>query len=322
MTDDVGTDVAGDPFQGLDFRQVVELLEALDPGMPLATMDIGALFERFPELADVEVRDVTIESPHGPVGGRIYRASDSERAGFVWVHGGGFIVGDVEMPEAHWVSLALAARGIPVLSLDYHKALRGVHYPVPSDDVLAGWTWATTHADQLGVTAADLHFGGASAGANLVAGVTKRLRDSASPLPASLVLAYPLLHGDIPPLSRELQEKLAAEEVESLSAASVREMNMQYVGSEALLDDRYAFAANGDVSGQPPVFILNSDTDVLRASGEAYAEQLGLAGVDVTIETEPGTRHGHLNGPDEPGAFPSLDRIATWLQAHDGRADA
>jgi acetyl esterase/lipase len=135
------------------------------------------------------------------------------------------------------------------------------------------------------------------------------------------VLAYPLLHGDIPPLSRELQEKLAAEEVESLSAASVREMNMQYVGSEALLDDRYAFAANGDVSGQPPVFILNSDTDVLRASGEAYAEQLGLAGVDVTIETEPGTRHGHLNGPDEPGAFPSLDRIATWLQAHDGRAD-
>ena len=41
-------------------------------------------------------------------------------------------------------------------------------------------------------------------------------------------------------------------------------MNLQYAGSEDLLGDPYAFAPNGDLGGQPPVFILNSDVDVLR----------------------------------------------------------
>ena len=48
----------------------------------------------------------------------------------------------------------------------------------------------------------------------------------------------------------------------------VREINLNFTGSEAALADPYAFAANGDVSGQPPVLILNSEADELRASGE------------------------------------------------------
>ena len=93
-------------------------------------------------------------------------------------------------------------------------------------------------------------------------------------------------------------------------------MNLQYAGSEDALDDPYTFAPNGDVSGQPPVFILNSDVDVLRASGEAYADALRAAGVDVTVEMEPETRHGHVNEPEHPGASRSIERITTWLRDH------
>jgi len=277
------------------------------------------VLRRFPELAAVDVREVMIDGRHGDVPGRIYRGSDSASAGFVWVHGGAFIGGDLDMPEAHWVSLALASRGFSVLSLDYHKALRGVHYPVPSDDVLDGWLWAITNADQLGVEADALHLGGASAGGNLIAGVTKRLRDGAGPLPSSLVLVYPIVHCELPPLSVELREKLAADKpASSFPEENVREMNLQYAGSEGALGDPYAFAANGQLTGQPPVFILNSEADFLRASGEAYANALRSAGIEVTVETEPGTHHGHLNGPDQPGAISSIDRLAEWLHAHDG----
>jgi acetyl esterase len=301
----------------MGFRQIVQFIESQDTAPTIEAMDTADIFRRFPELANVGVRDVTIDGTHGDIPGRIYTSSDAATIGFVWVHGGAFIGGGLEMPEAHWASLAVASRGFSVLSLDYHKALRGVHFPVPSDDVLDGWRWATTHADQLGVAPEDLHLGGASAGGNLVAGVTKRLRDGAGPLPASLVLVYPIVHPELPPLPSELVEMMATDErASSFPAESVREMNLQYAGSEGALSDPYAFAANGHLSGQPPVFILNSEADYLRASGEAYGDGLRNAGVEVTVATERGTHHGHLSGPDEPGAISSIDRLTKWLQEH------
>ena len=238
-------------LRGMGFRQIVEFAESMDPAASVLPAAPSDLLERFPELADVEVRDVTIDGRHGDIPGRLYRGPGSNGTAFVWVHGGAFIGGDLEFPEAHWVSLAIAARGFAVLSLDYHKSLRGVHYPVPSDDVLDGWLWATEHADEWGAAADDVHLGGASAGGNLVAGVTKRLRDGAGPLPASLVLVYPIVHPELPPLSPDLQTKLAADDAASgFSTSMVREMNLQYAGSEDVLDDPYAFASNGDV-GRP-----------------------------------------------------------------------
>jgi len=307
------------------FGQAVAMAESMDPTAMAAAgfgpADSSELFARYPELADVETRDVTIEGRHGDVPGRLYRGPTSSSTGFVWVHGGGFIGGNLDFGESHWVALALAAARFPVLALDYRKSLRGVHYPVPSDDVLDGWLWATAHADELGARPNDLHLGGASAGGNLVAGVTKRLRDGAGPMPESLVLVYPIVHGELPPLPPDLQELAAAGPGPGFSPAVVREMNLQYAGTEALLDDPYAFAPNGELGGQPPVFVLNSQSDVLRASGQAYAEGLRVAGVDVTVVMEPDTSHGHVNGPDMPGATRSIERIVEWLHGHSRGAE-
>ena len=93
----------------------------------------------------------------------------------------------------------------------------------------------------------------------------------------------------------------------------VVDLSENFVGDPRLFEDPYAFPANGDVSGQPPVFILNSETDTLRASGEAYGARLRDAGVPVRVEYEPGTLHGHLNDPSNPGATRSIERMASWL---------
>ena len=263
----------------------------------------------------VDMTDVTIEGRHGDIPARGYRGSTSPSgAALVWVHGGGFVGGDLDMPEAHWVGVELARRGIPVLSVDYRKCLDGVHYPVPLEDVLDAWLWVTALEPGFGVTPDKLHLGGASAGAHLCAGVTKRLRDECGPLPASLVLAYPNLHAQSPPFSEELRAALAARRPDFVFTTDVmRSINLNFVGDEALLDDDYAFPANGEVSGQPPVFILNSEADSLRASGEAYGAQLVDAGVPVRVEHEPGTLHGHLNDPDSPAAQRSIERLASWV---------
>jgi acetyl esterase/lipase len=307
------------------FREYIEKLEEMGPAA-LADMMPPApsreeLLAQFPDLDAVEARDVVIDGPHGEVPARGYALPAAVAAtGFLWVHGGGFVGGDLDMPEAHWVSLALAARGFAVLSVEYRKALHGVHYPIPSDDVLAAWNWATAHASDIGASASDLHLGGASAGGNLAGGVTKRLRDAGGAMPVSLVLVYPALHGQLPPPSASLRAALASRndgaDVGTIGAGILRDICLQYAGSEETLGDPYAFPANGDLGGQPPVFILNSEADPLRASGEAYGDALRAAGGEVTVEFEPGTGHGHVNEPFTPGAQRSVARIATWLRDH------
>lgn len=278
------------------------------------------LASNFPELASVLVEDLAIDGPHGGVSARLYRVPNRPAsAALVWVHGGGFVFGDLDMPEAHWVGLALAARGFPVLSVEYRKCLHGVHFPAPSDDVLAAWSWAVVNSHELAVPPEGIHLGGASAGGNLAAGVAKRLRDGAGPMPASLLLAYPVLHDSLPAPSEELQAALARlQPTISFTPEATRDMSLQFAGSEDVLEDPYAFPGNGDVSGQPPVYILNSEADTLRSSGEFYAEQLRAVGVDVTVEFEPGTQHGQLNEPYTEGGQLSLDRIANWLRQMGG----
>lgn len=299
-----------------DLVAAVEAMSAEEYSAHLPSAPSTAeLVMHFPHLAAVLVKDVAIPGPHGVVPARLYRLPEPAVASLVWVHGGAFVFGDLDMPEAHWVALALAAHGFPVLSVDYRKCLRGVHFPVPSDDVLAAWRWAVEHCHELGVLPGQLHLGGASAGGNLAAGVAKRLRDGAGPTPASLLLAYPVLHRRLPSPSAELQAALARlQPTITFTPEAGEGINLQFAGAEDVLDDPYAFPGNGDVSGQPPVYILNSEADSLRSSGELYAEQLGTAGVDVTVEFEPGTQHGQLNEPFTEGGQRSLERLASWLQ--------
>lgn len=296
----------------------IEALER-DPSAGAAmsppSITTAELVERFPELGAVAIRTHMIDGPHGPIETRAYRLAGAPAgAGLVWVHGGAFLFGELDMPEANWVGLALAARGVAVLSVEYRKAVGQNRFPVPSDDVLAAWNWANEHAELLGCAPDQLHLGGASAGGNLTAGVTKRCRDGAGPPPASLVLIYPLVHAPLPPISDEIEQAMTAKPgAMSLSASDMHRINVQFAGSEQLLTDPYAFAANGELGGQPPCIILNAEADYLRASGEAYAEALKAAGVRTEVLFEPGSAHGHLNEPFIPQATRSIDRMVTWI---------
>jgi acetyl esterase/lipase len=259
----------------------------------------------------VAIEQLTIQGGSAPVPARVYRGKSNERAGLVWVHGGAFISGDLDMPESHWVAMELAARGIPVLALDYRKAIAGVHHPALSDDVLTGWTAASEFLD---LPFDRLHLGGASAGGNLSAGVAVRLRDESAPRPASLVLVYPVLHPLLPKAGPDAARAAAALPVEArFSPAFTRAINVNYAGGVENLGDTIAFPANGDLRDLPRTLIMNAEGDDLRASGEAFGHQLADAGVQVTVDFEPGTSHGYLNLPGEPAALSTIDRLAGWL---------
>jgi acetyl esterase/lipase len=260
---------------------------------------------------------------------RVYPASSSDAtpfagAGLVWAHGGGFVAGDLDMPEADWVARAFAARGITVVSIDYRLVTpEGEHvFPAGSDDVLAGWSWTLDHAGELGIDPARVVLGGASAGANLVTGAVLRLLGhepaAVGPtLPAGVFLAYPTLLAIQPAADASLRALLDADpEADRFGPAPVLAMYERYLGgpvTDAPLSAIPGLAQPADLVGFPPTIVVNGETDELRVSGEAFAATLAAAGVPVDATTEPGTRHGHLNLADDPAAVATVERVTACL---------
>ena len=69
------------------------------------------------------------------------------------------------------------------------------------------------------------------------------------------------------------------------------------------------------MSGLPPVYLLNSEADHLRSSGEELGRQLDAAGVTVKVEFEPGTAHGHLNEAFDERGDPQHRAHRRWIAA-------
>ena len=279
------------------------------------------------EPPQVEVEDAVAPGPHGPVPVRVYRPEGEGdlRPLLVWCHGGGFLGGDLDMPEADATSREVCARaGAVVVSVDYRLATRGVHFPVPHDDVVAAYDWALSSAASWGATG-PAFVGGGSAGANLAAGVALRLRDEARP-PAGVLLLYPLVHPALPPASEELSGRVAGlPNSHAFRAAGLRAVVENYLGAPASAAPPYAFAGVGDLRGYPATLIINCEYDGLRASGEAFAAALEAVEVPVTQLLAPDVLHGHINSPWLPQAQQSYGDMADWITARRysaGRADA
>lgn len=271
-------------------------------------------------VVTVLINDRRISGPHGEIPLRTYAPdSGTPGRGLLWIHGGGFHSGDLDMPENDWVARQLAQRGLVVVTVDYRlsplptrgNAKTRHPYPVASEEIAAAFAWTTTSVPADGWAIA-----GASAGGNLAASATLRLRDTGHPLPRAMVLVYPVMHAALPPMPAELAAKVRTLPPElAFGADEIARMNLTYVQRPELLAESYAFPGGHDIAGLPTTLILNSDADSLRASGQQFAAELALAGVDVTVLREPGTHHGHLNRPDEPAASRSITRIAGWLTA-------
>ena len=275
------------------------------------------------------MRDQVLDGPHGQLRVRVYEPENPAGPGLVWVHGGGFAAGEIDMPEADWVARSLADRGIVVVSVDYALApfprvwaaaadapeREGVHYPVASDEVEHAFRWAV---------ASDLaegpwSIGGASAGGNLATGAALRLSHDAGPFAALAVLAYPTLHAVQGAPDAALRAALDADpEADTFGPEAVRGMYENYLGGPVSAAEVYAVpgtASPAQLSHFPATIMINGEVDELRVSGEAFGALLRDAGIALDISTEPGTRHGHLNQPELAAATASIDRFAARILA-------
>ena len=265
----------------------------------------------------VPTRDVLLPGPHGSVPVRIYSPQGEpgqKRRAFVWMHGGAFMFGDLDMHEADWTARELAHRASAVIiSVDYRLAGNGISYPVPLDDVTAAVRWVRANAEDLGIDAVSI--GGASAGANLATGATLRLQDEDGWTPENLVLAYPFMHPDLPApsasLTRALREIVPAMRPSGQMFESAWD---HYLGAVRSNPPGYATPGAAALDRLGPTLVLNAEYDDLRASGEAFSASLAAAGVDVEQVMIRGVFHGFLNLPKALAPVDeALNRIASRL---------
>lgn len=241
--------------------------------------------------ADVEsVRTFDVATAAGVVPVRLYRplgAPPGPLSALVWLHGGGFVTGDLESADPAARELCAGA-GLVVVSVDYPLAPEHP-FPAAPESCLEVTAWVVDHAEELGLDPGRVAIGGDSAGANLAAAVSQLARDRGQAPIAFQLLIYPVVdHLASFPSVKENGEGFL------LTAEAMAWFSGHYAG-QADIDDRDPMMSPiyaADLAGLPPALVITAEFDPLRDEGEAYAMRLRQAGVPVQTSRYDGMIHG------------------------------
>lgn len=257
----------------------------------LATTVPGLFFRR--TEPSIEADDVEVEGRAGPIPVRVYkrRGTSPGAAGYLFIHGGGFIDGGVA--HCDHVCRELADRsGFIVVGLSYRLAPQ---HPFPSgfEDCQDVLTWmAKERPGEL--DAGRIAVGGESAGGNFTIALSLWARDSNGPRIAHQAPIYPLTDFTmslVPWAGGNAGNPGVTPEV----GAAVRAIYLP----NGDYDNPMASVRFADHHDLPPALVVTCEYDILRNEGVDYAESLERAGVE--------TRHVHMD--DMPHGYLLMTRL-------------
>jgi acetyl esterase/lipase len=174
-------------------------------------------------------------------------------------------------------------------ALDYRLAPESPD-PVPVEDCYAGFEWFTGHAEEFRFDPRRVLIGGPSAGGGLSMGTTLLTRDRGRPMPAAMLLMWPMLD--------DRNETVSAQQIDGVG---IWDHTSNQTGWTALLGDRrgtadvsiYAAPARAtDLAGLPPAYIEAGSAEVFRDETVALASRIWEAGGSAELHIWAGGFHG------------------------------
>jgi acetyl esterase/lipase len=253
----------------------------------------GALTSQGPRaLAMARVDEIEIPTEAGPLPARHYVPPGIHGGEppplLVFLHSGGFVLGDLETHDGVCRFLARAA-GIAILAIDYRLAPEHP-FPAATEDAWDAFAWAAENAATLGADPARVAVGGDSAGGNLAAGVALRARDGGGPVPAMQLLIYPVAD------SAETRSRRLFADGFLLTGEDIDRFEDYYLPPGSDIDDpRISILKAPDLAGLAPAYVATAGFDPLRDEGEAYAHRMRAAGTRVALRRYSGLIHGFAN---------------------------
>ncbi|MEV5279940.1 alpha/beta hydrolase [Streptomyces sp. NPDC052811] len=235
-----------------------------------------------PDTTGLDIEDRTVAGDPD-VAVRVYRPHGA-RGAIVWLHGGGYVMGDLDT-EHPWAARIAERSGAVLVSVGYRRAPEN-RFPAALDDACAALAWTAGHAAEFGVDAERIAVGGHSAGAGLAAAVALRTRDEQGPPIHFQLLNQPQLDD-----RQETWSGRNFTDTPWLTRGKVAASWRHYLGTSPA--SPYAAAARAtDLSGLPPAYIATAEFCPNRDEGVDYALRLLQAGVPVELHQWPGTFHG------------------------------
>jgi acetyl esterase len=210
--------------------------------------------------------------------------------GILHIHGGGFVIGDLDSEYGSCVALCREL-GVVVVSVDYRLAPE-TPYPGPLEDCYTALQWVSGNSVQLHIDPARLAVFGQSAGGGLSAALCLLARDRGGPGICFQYLGIP-----------ELDDRLQTPSMQRFVDTPMWNRPNAELSWEFYLGDQYQRGASDvpyhaaparaeDLSGLPPAYVSTMEFDPLRDEGVAYAVKLMQAGVATELHSFPGTFHG------------------------------
>lgn len=240
---------------------------------------------RAPPLA--EVRELSIDGPAGPLAGRLYRPQGAAPGGpaLLFIHGGGFVIGDLDTNDAFCRRLADGAK-VTVISADYRLAPEA-RYPAQREDALAAARWAMAHAGELGVRSDGLILSGDSAGGYLAITLAALLNAERPGTVAAQVLIYPLMHID-----DAIWSTTVFQDSRVVGRAAVAYIRSQLADGDVTAPSLFDAA----MPPPPPTLIVTGGPlDPVRPDARRYGEIIAAQGARVVTREFPLLPHGWAN---------------------------
>ncbi|KAI0708761.1 alpha/beta hydrolase fold-domain-containing protein [Cerioporus squamosus] len=240
----------------------------------------------------------------------------------VWFHGGGYMLGDLDMDDAHLRSISLDLQ-LATINVDYRLAPEHP-FPTAFDDGYAALRWVVNNAGELQI---DLRkgflVGGDSAGGNLAAAVALKARDDPlfkhTPLTGQYlrepVVIFPGAYALTGNYASEFRSFAESTDTPLLNSERVLGSFQIYGGPPE--DLRVSPLLAPSHAGLPPAFIQVQQFDPIRDDGIVYEQVLREAGVETKLVKYVGTVHGFHYAFPRIAAAVRVDRDAReglrWL---------
>lgn len=306
-------------------RRVREFLKALNSsgGKPLETLSpidarhvlVGA--QAGVALPPCDVEEKTINQDGLTVKLHIVRPAGSTEVlpGFIFIHGGGWILGDFPTHE-RFVRDLVVDSGYTAIFANYTPSPEA-QYPTAISEIHAAAKWVAAHGAEIRVDSSRLGIVGNSVGGNMTAAVALLALHKGGPKFKCQVMLWPVTNAEFDTGSyHEFAEGYF------LSRAMMKWFWDAYTTDPAQRREIYASplqATKEQLTGLPPALIQVAGADVLRDEGLAYARNLDAAGVDVTVVRYESLIHdyGLLNALSQvPAVRDALHQASEMLKKH------
>ncbi|HXE16848.1 MAG TPA: alpha/beta hydrolase [Stellaceae bacterium] len=265
-----------------------------------------------PPPAVGHVADRKLPGPRGDIPVRLYTPFGIGPFPLtIYFHGGGFVLGNLDSHDSACRHLCLNSNSI-VMAVDYRLAPEHP-FPAAPDDCYAATVWAGQHAGEIGADGKRFAVSGDSAGGNLAAVVSLRVRDEGGPRLCGQLLNCPVTDYDM-----ERPSYTANADGYFLTRETMKWFDGHYLKRPE--DRKHPHAAPIralDFTRLPPAYVLTAQYDPLCDEGEEYADKLAAAGVAVVKKRYSNMIHAFpgvlLN--IVPEAAEELRAFGAWLQA-------